>query len=65
MTEHRKDVTFGECLTAMLFLCVPLSLFIGAGVLAFHGLPGWGWFLFVGVITIPSIKLGSKQKGDE
>lgn len=26
--------------------------FIAAGVLAVMGVPGWGWFLFVGVILL-------------
>lgn len=28
-------------------------VFVAAGVLAYNGLAGWGWFLFVGLLVMP------------
>jgi len=34
----------------ILVLLLPLFSLIISGILAFYGLKGWGWFLFVAVI---------------
>lgn len=34
-----------------LILITPIICIILAAALAFYGIEGWGWFLFVGVIT--------------
>jgi len=47
----------------VLFGNVAALLAIGiAGYLAFCGKDGWGWFLFVGVLTIQSFEFGGKPK---
>lgn len=35
-----------------------------AGYLAFHGMEGWGWFLFVAVLCGGGISLSSKSDKD-
>ena len=45
-----------------------VTLSVIAGILAFHGLAGWGWFLFAALCCTPSIKWGSdddKNKEDK
>jgi hypothetical protein len=40
-----------------------IACFIFAGLLAYRGKSGWGWFLFVGVlISATSIEWGDKDK---
>lgn len=34
-----------------LILITPIISIICAAVLAYHGISGWGWFLFIAVIT--------------
>lgn len=47
-----KDIAF----TALAF-ATPVICAIFAGMLAWQGKPGWGWFLFVAVLIMCSIKI--------
>lgn len=38
-----------------------LACVIFAGLLAYQERPGWGWFLFVGLLCAGSVKFGSKS----
>ncbi len=35
---------------------VALACVVSAAFLALHGIPGWGWFLFVGVLMCATVK---------
>jgi hypothetical protein len=49
----------------LLFCSLPsLACAIGAIVLALHGIGGWGWFLFIAVMTNPC-STGLKFKESE
>lgn len=40
-------------LTLFIYSLPALALSIGAIVLAYHSLPGWGWFLFASFCLMP------------
>ncbi|WP_181168647.1 MULTISPECIES: hypothetical protein [unclassified Mesorhizobium] len=45
-------------MTASLALSIPSAVaFAFAGVLAYRGTEGWGWFLFAGLLAAGSMKV--------
>lgn len=40
---------------------VALACVLFAGMLAYGGKGGWGWFLLAGVLCLGSVKLGNKD----
>ena len=53
MSDKSKWVVFAS-LSAMLFF--------SAGLLAFSGQDGWGWFLFCGLLAMPCDKSEESKK---
>lgn len=46
----------------MLYNLVSTSCAVTAGILAYHELDGWGWFLFVSVCTYTTMSTPNKEK---
>ena len=42
---------------------VALATAVSAAVLAYNGVGGWGWFLFVSVLTVHSFEARDEEKG--
>ena len=40
-----------EVLGALFICAIPISAFVGAAFLAYHGKEGWGWLIFAGIWT--------------
>lgn len=57
---------FLDYLMIVFMICIPILLFIIAGILAFNNKNGWGWFLFVGLLILGftdfSIHAGEDEK---
>jgi hypothetical protein len=46
----------------IVFLIPAIILFSLAGYLAYKGREGWGWFLFVGLLSLPAMSTISSGK---
>ncbi len=40
----------------LFYFLTPIVLAVSAATLAFYGKEGWGWFLFVAVLSLPTTK---------
>jgi hypothetical protein len=49
----------------LMYLAIPLTLVVGAVIMAVNNIDDWGWLIFAALICIPSCKVGKRKKNDK
>jgi hypothetical protein len=49
-----------EIIRLLIVCMVPVALFGMAAMLIYHGVPGWGWFLFCVILVVGSTSVNIK-----
>lgn len=44
-------------------ILIPITFAVGAIIMAYNGINGWGWFIFAAVLTVPGVE--KKDKNDD